>query len=99
MRLGATEPARFTMANDFLTELEAAEIQSQPPAVLPPLPGREQPGPAQPSRLPGPVPEPPEDSQPKTSPVLLRILLAVVGMFLVCAIGAVIGANFFPSQA
>ena len=41
------------------------------------------------------MPEPAEDSQPKTSPVLLRILLTAVGMFLVCAIGAVIGANFF----
>ncbi|HTC13838.1 MAG TPA: PEGA domain-containing protein, partial [Chthoniobacterales bacterium] len=95
LRLGATEPTRFTMANDFLTELEAAEIQSQPPVVAPPSPGREQPVLVQPSRPPNSAPEVPEDSQPKTSPVLLRILLAVVGMFLVCAIGAVIGANFF----
>jgi serine/threonine protein kinase len=95
LRLGATEPTRFTMANDFLTELEAAEIQSQPPVVVPPLPGREQPVLVQPSRPPNPATEVPEDSQPKTSPVLLRILLAVIGMFLVCAIGAVIGANFF----
>jgi serine/threonine protein kinase len=95
LRLGATEPTRFTMANDFLAELEASEIRDQPPVALPSLPGREQPGLAQPSRLPAPVPEAPEDSQPKTSPVLLRILLAGVGLFLVCAIGAVIGANFF----
>jgi serine/threonine protein kinase len=95
LRLGATEPTRFTMANDFLTELEAAEIQRQPPMVLSPLLGREPPDLAQPSRPANPVPEAPEDSQPKSSPVLLRILLTVVGMFLLCAIGAVIGANFF----
>ena len=44
------------------------------------------------------VGEPIEDSQPKTSPVLLRILLAGVGLFLVCAIGAVIGFNFFAHK-
>jgi serine/threonine protein kinase len=95
LRLGGAEPTRFTKANDFLAELEAAEIQSQPPVVLPPLPGREQPGLAQTSRPTPSVADTPEDSQPKTSPVLLRILLAAVGMFLLCAIGAVIGANFF----
>ena len=95
LRLGATEPGRFTMAGDLLTELETAELHKQSPAVLPPLVGKESPGPVQAPRTPGPVAEPAEDSQPKTSPVLLRILLAAVGMFLVCAIGAVIGANFF----
>jgi serine/threonine protein kinase len=95
LRLGGTEPARFTMANDFLTELEAAELQSQPPVVVTPSPGRQPPGLAQTSRPPPPAPEVLEDSQPKTSPVLLRFLLTAVGMFLVCAIGAMIGANFF----
>jgi hypothetical protein len=94
LRLGATEPARFTMAGDFLAELEAAEVHHQP-AVIPPLTARALPGLSQTPRTPLPVPEPSEDSQPKTSPVLLRILLTVVGMFLVCAIGAVLGANFF----
>ena len=94
LRLGATEPARFTMAGDFLAELEAAEVHHQP-AVIPPLTAGAPPGLPQTSRTPLPVPEPTEDSQPKTSPVLLRILLAGVGIFLVCAIGAVIGANFF----
>jgi serine/threonine protein kinase len=95
LRLGATEPTRFTMAGDFLAELEAAEAHNQPLAVVPPLAGREQAGLPQTSHAQPPGPELPEDSQPKTSPVLLRILLAAVGMFLVCAIGAVIGANFF----
>jgi serine/threonine protein kinase len=95
LRLGATEPTRFTMAGDFLAELEAAELDNQPAAAIPPLPGREQTGLAPtPQTLP-PQPEVAEDSQPKTSPFLLRILLTVVGLFLVCAIGAVIGANFF----
>jgi serine/threonine protein kinase len=95
LRRGATEPTRFTMANDFLAELEAAEVQNESVMAVPPSTGKEQSGfPQTPPNAP-PLPEPPEDSQPKTSPVLLRILLAVVGMFLVCAIGAVIGANFF----
>jgi serine/threonine protein kinase len=94
LRLGATEPARFAMASDFLAELEAAEIHHQPP-VIPSLTARVPPEFSQTSRTPLPVPEPSEDSQPKTSPVLLRILLAGVGILLVCAIGAVIGANFF----
>jgi serine/threonine protein kinase len=92
LRLGATEPRRFTMAGDLLAELEAAEIHSQPPAAVGPLSGREQ---AAVTQTPLPPGDLNEDSQPKTSPVLLRILLAAVGLFLVCAIGAVIGANFF----
>jgi serine/threonine protein kinase len=95
LRRGATEPTRFTMANDFLTELEAAEVHNESLVAVPPLTGKEQPGFPQTPRNPPALPEPAEDSQPKTSPVLLRFLLGVVGMFLVCAIGAVIGANFF----
>jgi serine/threonine protein kinase len=96
LRLGATEPTRFTMAGDFLADLEAAELQKQSPAVVPPaMIGKELPTAPQTPRTPTPLPEPAEDSQPKTSPVLLRFLLAAVGMFLLCAIGAVIGANFF----
>jgi hypothetical protein len=95
LRLGATEPARFTMASDFLAALEAAEVAKQQPTVIPTSTSGELPVlPATP-RSPLPIPETVEDSQPKTSPVLLRILLGLVGMFLVCAIGAVIGANFF----
>ena len=99
LRLGATEPARFTTASDFLAELEAAEVQNQPlvnPLMsIPRVIGSEQA--ALPRSIPStqPVGEPIEDDQPKTSPVLLRILLACVGLFLVCAVGAVIGANFF----
>src|ERR1700733_3191430 len=96
LRLGATEPARFTMAGDFLTALEAAELQKQSPAVVAPLMiGKESPTLPQMPTAPPALPEPAEDSQPKTSPVLLRFLLTAVGLFLVCAIGAVIGANFF----
>jgi serine/threonine protein kinase len=96
LRLGATEPDRFTMASDFLAALEAAQIQKQSTALVPPLTiGKESPTLPQRPRTPPPLPEQAEDSQPKTSPVLLRFLLAAVGLFLVCAIGAVIGANFF----
>jgi len=94
LRLGATEPTRFTMAGDFLAELEAAELHKQQPVVLQ-MTGTEPLAFPQTPAAPPPLPESPEDSQPKTSPVLLRILLAAVGMFLLCAIGAVIGANFF----
>jgi serine/threonine protein kinase len=98
LRLGATEPGRFTTAGDFLGELEAAEINNQPSASLPlPIPqlaASEHAG--LPRSIPAtqPVGESIEDSQPKTSPVLLRMLLMGVGLFLVCAVGAVIGANF-----
>jgi len=95
LRLGATEPARFTMAGDFLTELEAAELQKQSLAAVSPVSGKGPQALLQPDRIPSSVPDLAEDSQPKSSPVLLRILLAAVGLFLLCAIGAVIGANFF----
>jgi serine/threonine protein kinase len=95
LRLGATEPGRFTMAGDFLTELETAELHKQSPVGFQPLTAAEPLALGQTPRTTPPAPEPAEDSQPKTSPVLLRILLAAVGMFLICAIGAVIGANFF----
>jgi serine/threonine protein kinase len=96
LRLGATEPDRFSMAGDFLTELETAQAHNQPPTVVvPPLIGKEQAGVSPAPGTPPPIPEAVEDCQPKTSPALLRILLAAVGLFLVCAIGAVIGANFF----
>ncbi|MBV9129262.1 MAG: protein kinase [Verrucomicrobia bacterium] len=96
LRRGATEPTRFTIANDFLAELEAAEVPNEPLVAVPPSTGKgEQSGfPRTPGNAPS-LSEPLEDNQPKTSPVFLRILLTVVGMFLVCAIGAVIGANFF----
>ena len=99
LRLGATEPARFMTAGDFLAELEAAEIHNQPsvisPMVISQVAASEQA--TVPRSIPEPTPigEPIEDTQPKTSPVLLRMLLTGVGLFLVCAIGAVIGANFF----
>jgi serine/threonine protein kinase len=95
LRLGATEPGRFPMASDFLAALEAAEVVKQQPAVVPIATSGELPVLPVTPPSPPPLPEPVEDSQPKTSPVLLRILLGLVGMFLVCAIGAVIGANFF----
>jgi serine/threonine protein kinase len=105
LRAGATEPNRFTFASDFLAELEAAQAANQALAVLPAAPVKEQPAFVHTPPAPGPaaVAETPEDNQPKTSPVLLRILLAAVGLFLVCAVGAVIGTNFFlhkpaPSQ-
>jgi serine/threonine protein kinase len=94
LRLGATETARFPTVGDFLAELEAAEFHHLP-AVISPLTGREQSDFVQTPRRSLPVPQLQEDSQPRTSPVLLRILLAAVGMFLVCALGTVIGANFF----
>ena len=97
LRAGATEPNRFTSAADFLADLEAAEAGHLPFVIPPPLPQKEQPAFARTPPVPVPPssPEPPEDSQPKTSPILLRMLLAAVGFFLLCAIGAVIGTNFF----
>src|ERR1700730_14142976 len=81
LRLGATEPARFIMAGDFLTELEAAELQKQSLAAVSPLSGKGPPALPQPPIIPAPVPELPEDSQPKTSPVLLCTLPSALVMF------------------
>ena len=99
LRLGATEPTRFATAGEFLGELDAAEVHNQP-LVVPPLAIRQAAGSEPPATLRSiqatpAVGDPIEDNQPKTSPVLLRILLTGVGLFLVCAIGAVIGVNFF----
>jgi len=99
LRAGAMEPNRFPSAADFLAELEAAEA-GNPQFVVPhPLTPKEQPASVRtpPTPVPAPLPsaESPEDSQPKTSPILLRMLLAAVGFFLLCAVGAVIGTNFF----
>jgi serine/threonine protein kinase len=97
LRAGATEPSRFDSAADFLTKLEAAEVGNLPFVVAPPLRPEEHAAFVRtpPDPRPSPTLEAPEDSQPKTSPILLRMLLAAVGFFLLCAIGAVIGTNFF----
>jgi serine/threonine protein kinase len=97
LRAGATEPNRFTSASDFLAELEAAESANPPLTGPSPVPPEQHPAfaltPSAQLRSQGP--EVWEDSQPKTSPILLRILLAAVGLFLLCAVGLVVGTNFF----
>ena len=56
LRLGATEPTRFTMAGDFLAELEAAELHKQSLAAVPPLAGKEPPALSQTPLTPPPAP-------------------------------------------
>jgi serine/threonine protein kinase len=103
LRLGASEPGRFATANNFLSDLEEAEIHNQSPIGHPVAGGSPVPAPLPPSTYSQPsqrsvqsseVPDA-DDNQPKTSPALLRMLLTGIGLFLVCALGAVIGANFF----
>jgi len=103
LRVGACEPERFATATNFLSDLEEAEIHNQSPISHPITSGLPVAGPLPPSIYPQPlqrsartsaVPDA-EDNQPKRSPALLRTLLTGVGLFLVCALGAVIGANFF----
>ena len=103
LRVGASEPDRFATATNFLSDLEGAEIHNQPPIVHPIASGSPAAGPLPPSIYPqasqrsaqsSAVPDP-DDNQPKTSPALLRMLLTGIGLFLVCALGALIGANFF----
>ncbi len=93
---------RFATAGDFLAELEAAEVHNQPlvtsPMAIPQVAGSEHAAAPRPIPATQPIGEPIEDNQPKTSPVLLRMLLTGIGLFLVCAIGAVIGANFLYSE-
>jgi serine/threonine protein kinase len=96
LRVGAAEPNRFASAADFLAELEAAELARSPLAVQPVLPASERARLiASPRAASGSAAETSEDGQPKASPVYLRILLAGVGFFLVCALAAVIGTNLF----
>jgi serine/threonine protein kinase len=103
LRVGATESARFATASDFLSGLEAAEIQNQPPVLHPvvgasPASGRPRPTMYSPSLQRSTETSPAadqEDGQPRTSPILLRMMLTAIGLFLVCALGAVIGINFF----
>ena len=103
LRTGATEPTRFATASDFLSDLEAAEIQNQPPVFHPvvgasPVPGKPRPAMYRPISQRSSQAFPPadqDDSQPRTSPVLLRMMLTGIGFFLVCALGAVIGVNLF----
>lgn len=97
LRAGATEPNRFRSAADFLAELEAAEFANPPLTGPPPVPPEQYPAfaPTPPAPLPSKGPEVWEDSQPKTSPILLRILLAAVGLFLLCAVGLVVGTIIF----
>jgi len=101
LRAGAMEPSRFTSAADFLAKLEAAEARNLPFVVPPPLPPKEDPEFVRtpPDLVPSPSLEAPEDGQPKTSPILLRMLLAAVGLFLLCAVGVVVGTNFFLHKA
>ena len=94
--MGATEPNRFASAADILAELEAAELARFPLAIPPAFSPLERPrlG-ASPPTASASAAEPSEDGQPKASPVYLRILLAGVGLFLICALAAVIGTNLF----
>jgi serine/threonine protein kinase len=103
LRIGAMEPGRFATASDFLSELEGAETHNQPSAIFPmanpaPVPGTLQQS-IYPQNSPRSRQSPPvadyEDNQPKASPILLRILLMAIGLFLICALAAVIGVNFF----
>jgi serine/threonine protein kinase len=103
LRIGATEPGRFATACDFLTDLEGSEAHNQPPAIFPmasaaPLPAATQQ--AAYSQVPSRSQQAPlladtDDNQPKASPILLRILVTAIGLFLICALAAVIGVNFF----
>ena len=96
LRVGAAEPNRFASAADFLAELEAAELARSPLAVQPALPVPERARLiASPPAAAGSASDTSEDGQPKSSPVYLRILLAGVGLFLICALAAVIGTNLF----
>src|SRR5262249_40704344 len=103
LRTGATESTRFATASDFLSDLEAAEIQNQPPVLHPVVGGSPASGGVRPAMYPlasqrsmqtSRAAEQ-EDGQPTTSPVFLRMMLTGIGLFLVCALGAVIGINFF----
>ena len=93
LRTGATEPNSFQTATEFLTALEAAAAEPQDPfvATVPSASGyaarAQSPGYVSPSKTPT------ADSLPRTSPWLLKILIAAIAFFVAIAVGAVLVTN------
>ncbi|HET9375841.1 MAG TPA: protein kinase [Chthoniobacterales bacterium] len=95
LRPALVDPTRFSSANEFLSALEQAEAQAKRGAISlharipPPLPDRPAAAPPE---------SPPElelEEQPRTSRLLLRIVTAVVGAFLLVAVVCVLAISIF----
>ncbi len=95
LRPALVGPTRFDSAIDFLSALDQAETQAKRGAISVPA--------GMPAPLPDDYPaaqtEPPPDQdleeQPRTSRLLLRIITAVVGVFLLVAIAGVLAISIF----
>jgi serine/threonine protein kinase len=95
LRPALVDPASFGSAIEFLSALEQAETQARGGTIPmqaglpPPLPDDHTA-----SRTES-VPEPELDEQPRTSRLLLRIITAVVGVFLLFALAGVLAISIF----
>jgi serine/threonine protein kinase len=93
LRLGATEPAAFQTATEFLSALETATTEQRDlvGAVSPSAanPGVHVPG----AEYQSAAKTPTADSLPRTSPWLLKILIAAIAFFVAVAFAAVLVTN------
>jgi serine/threonine protein kinase len=95
LRPALVDPTSFGSASEFLSALELAETQARggaipmPTGILPPLADDRTAGRAESVR------EPESDEQPRTSRLLLRIITAVVGVFLLFALAGVLAISLF----
>jgi serine/threonine protein kinase len=95
LRPALVDPTSFGSAIEFLSALEQAETQARggatpmPAGMPPPLPDDHAAAPTE------SVPEPELDEQPRTSRLLLRIITAVVGVFLLFALAGVLAISIF----
>jgi serine/threonine protein kinase len=95
LRPALVDPTSFGSAIEFLSALEQAETQARgsaipiPAGMPPPLPDNRTA-----SRTES-VPDPALDEQPRTSRLLLRIITAVVAVFLLFALAGVLAISIF----
>jgi serine/threonine protein kinase len=95
LRPALVDPTSFGSAIEFFSALEQAQTQSRGGAIPmqvgtpPPLPDDHTAAPTE------SVPEPELDEQPRTSRLLLRIITAVVGVFLLFALAGVLAISIF----
>ncbi len=95
LRPALVDPTRFGSAIDFLSALDQAETQAKrgaisvPAGMPPPLPDD------YPAAQTEPRPDQESEEQPRTSRLLLRIVTAVVGVFLLVAVAGVLAISIF----
>ncbi len=93
LRLGATEPAAFQTATEFLTALETATMEHRDPVGAVATSAVNLGASEQGTEFPSTQKTPTADSLPRASPWLLKILIAAVAFFVAVAFVAVLVTN------